>query len=60
MHSKSYKFRKPELEQYRSVWLTQEVYELLRKEKKKQKMSMAKILCSLVIDHYKEKKNIRT
>lgn len=46
------KYRKPELEQYRSIWLTKEAFKLLRKEKKKQGISMAKIICNLIIEKY--------
>lgn len=46
------KYRKPELEQYRSVWLTKKAFKLLRKEKKLQKLSMAKILDNLIIEKY--------
>jgi len=45
-----YKYRKPELEQYRAIWLPKEVYKILRNEKKKQKISMAKIVCNLIIE----------
>ena len=46
--------RKPELEQYKSIWLTEEVYEILREQKKEQKISMAKIVCNLVLEAYDE------
>lgn len=36
------------------VGLTREVYEILRDQKKKQKISMAKIVCNLVIEKYGE------
>lgn len=51
---KEIKYRKPELEQYKSVWLTKEAFKLLRKEKKKQKLSMAKILNNLIIEKYEK------
>ena len=44
--------REPELDQYRSIWLTKEGYTLLRKEKRKQKISMAKIICNLILKEY--------
>jgi len=34
------------------VGLTKEVYSILRKEKKTQKISMAKIVCNLIIEKY--------
>jgi hypothetical protein len=49
-----YKHRDAELEQFKMIWLTKESYELLRKEKKKQKKSMAKILDNLIINNYKK------
>ena len=50
-----YKYRKPELEQYKSLWITKEVYEVLRNEKKKQNISLAKIVCNLVLEKYNKK-----
>ena len=47
-----YNFRKPELEQYKSIWLTKEAYNLVKDQKKKQKKSMAKIVCDLIIEKY--------
>lgn len=41
-----------ELKLEKQVGLTKEVYELLRKEKGKQKISMAKIVCNLIIKEY--------
>ena len=38
----------------RKVWVTDEVYKLLRKQKTKQKISMAKIACNLIIEKYGE------
>jgi len=49
---KPYEHRKPELEQYRSVWITKSEYLLLREQKKKQGISMAKIVCNLIIEKY--------
>jgi len=45
-------FRKPELEQYRAIWLTEEVYNILREKKKIQKISLAKIICNLIKKEY--------
>lgn len=36
----------------KQVAVTREVYDILRKEKTKQKLSMAKIVCNLVIEIY--------
>ena len=47
-----YKYRKPELEQFKQIWLTKKAYKFLRKEKIKQKISMAKIL-DKIINKYK-------
>ena len=40
------------LDQYRSFWVPQDVYDILRREKKRQKISMAKIVANLVIKEY--------
>ena len=53
-----YKYRKPELEQHRTIWLTKKAYNLLRKEKREQKISMAKVLDNLIIKNY-EKSNYK-
>lgn len=37
------------LEIYKRVGVTKEVYDLLRKEKRRPKISMAKIICNLVL-----------
>ena len=47
------------LEQYRSFWVTEEVYAILRLEKRKQKISMAKIVCNLVLKEYGHQKSPR-
>ena len=47
------------LEQYRSFWVTEEVYAILRHEKRKQKISMAKIVCNLVLKEYGHQKSPR-
>lgn len=47
------KYRKPELEQYKPIFLTRQGHELLRKQKEKDKQrSMAKILNDLIIEKY--------
>ena len=40
------------LDQYRSFWLPRDVYDILRLEKRRQKISMAKIVANLVIKEY--------
>lgn len=52
MINKEIKYREPELEQFRTIWLTKECYQLLRTEKEKQKLSMAKIIHNLIIKEY--------
>lgn len=46
-------FRPSELELPEKVYLTQEAYQLLRKQKKVQKKSMAKIACDLIKREFK-------
>ncbi len=41
-----------ELKLAKQVAITKEVYDMLRKEKVKQNLSMAKIVCNLVIEIY--------
>ncbi len=41
--------RKPELLLTKRVYLTEECFKLLKKEKFKQKQSMARIVCDLII-----------
>ena len=48
------KIRKPELEQYKKIWLTKDTYRYLREQKIKQKKSMARILDN-IINYYKDK-----
>jgi predicted CopG family antitoxin len=36
----------------RTVRITKEAYDLLRNQKRKQKISMAKIICNLIIEKY--------
>lgn len=46
-------FRVSELELPEKVYLTQEAYQLLRKQKRIQKKSMAKITCDLIKREFK-------
>jgi hypothetical protein len=39
----------------KKVFLTKEVFAILRREKTKQKISMAKIVCNLILEKYDEK-----
>lgn len=45
-------FRKKELILNKRVGITQEVYKILWKEKRKQKKSMARIVNDLILDKY--------
>ena len=36
----------------KKVWITKEIYDILREQKREQKISMAKIICNLVIEKY--------
>ena len=36
----------------KQVRITEEVYSILRREKRKKKISMAKIVCNLIIEKY--------
>ena len=47
-------YREPEMEQFKKIWLTQEVYDFLRDEKIKQKKSMQKILNDIVLKNIKK------
>lgn len=49
------KFRPSELELPEKVYLTTDAYQLIRKQKKKQKKSMARIVCDLITREFKEK-----
>ena len=35
------------------IWITKEVYDILRIQKRKQKISMAKIVCNLIFEKYR-------
>jgi len=37
---------------FRPVWITKEEFKILRKEKEKQGISMAKIICNLIRENY--------
>ena len=39
---------------HKQVALTKKVYDILRKEKRRQKISMAKIVCNLVLEKYEK------
>lgn len=47
-----YKFRAPEIEQHKQIWLTKKAYDYLRLQKKEQKKSMAKILDNIIKEKY--------
>lgn len=47
--------REEELEIYARIGVTEEAYDLLRKEKKNQKLSLAKIASQLIIEKYGQK-----
>ena len=38
------------------VWITKEIHKILRKQRKLQKISMAKIVCNLIIEKYGDEK----
>ena len=44
--------REEELDIYRRIGVTKDVYEILRKQKRKTKLSMAKLICNLVLQKY--------
>jgi hypothetical protein len=49
------------LELKKQVAITKEVYKILRRERRKQKISMAKIVCNLIIEKYEttQRKSIK-
>jgi len=51
--------KEEQLEIYRRVGITKKVYGILREQKKKQKISMAKIICNLIIKTYDNGKTNR-
>jgi len=44
--------REEELKIHRRIGVTKEVYDVLRKQKRKTKFSMAKLICNLVLKFY--------
>ncbi len=44
--------REIKLELTARIGVTKEVYQLLRQERRKQKISMAKIICNLILEKY--------
>ncbi len=49
--------REEQLEIYARVGVTKEAYELLRADKKKQKLSLAKLASTIIINHYNNEKS---
>lgn len=49
--------RDDKLELIQRIGVTQEVYDILRKMKKDQKLSMAKIICNLILKECKQYEN---
>jgi len=52
----NYKFRKPELEQFKPIFLTEESHKLLKAQKKLQKKTMARVLDNLIKEKYDKKR----
>jgi hypothetical protein len=50
--------RKHELEKYKSIWLTEESYKLLRKEKPKQEKSLMRLVDDLIKQKYESSRHI--
>ena len=48
--------KKEKLKLEKQIAVTKEIYDVLRKEKRKQKISMAKIVCNLVLEKYEKEK----
>jgi len=46
------KYRPHELEKFKAIWLTSEAYKVLRKQKKLQRKSMARIVDDLIKEKY--------
>jgi hypothetical protein len=51
--------REEQLEIFARVGITEEAYDLLRKDKKKQKLSLAKLASTIIINHYKNNEYTR-
>lgn len=45
-------YRKHELEKYKCLWITEDSYKLVRKEKTKQKKSLMRIIDDLIQEKY--------
>lgn len=44
--------KEEKLELEKRLYITEKAYNILRREKRKQKISMAKIICNLIFDKY--------
>ena len=44
--------KEEKLKLFKPVWITEKEYRTLRKQKKEQGISMAKIICNLIIEKY--------
>jgi hypothetical protein len=49
---KNTELRKGELEKYKSIWLTEDSYKLIRVQKPKQKKSLMRIVDDLIKENY--------
>jgi hypothetical protein len=49
--------KEEKLKLVKQIAVTKEVYNILRKQKQKQKISLAKIVCNLVIEKYAKQNN---
>ena len=45
-------YKKPELEQFKAVWLTEKSFKLIRNQRRVQKISMVKVVDNLIIEKY--------
>ena len=50
-------FRKSELILKKNIWITEEIYKILKEQKKIQKKSMARIVNDLILKNYEKRKN---
>lgn len=48
--------REEQLEIHRRIGVTKDVYDVLRKQKRKTKLSMAKLICNLILKTYGKQK----
>jgi predicted CopG family antitoxin len=46
--------KEEKLELKKQIWVTEAVYDILRKAKRKEKMSMSKLVCNAIIKKYGE------